>query len=173
MLFRFGIWLRCTRLAGNPLLFRRLWRPIDICGSNAVIGVGHCLMPNAPAVAGSRSYKVEATFNTLSWSALGATQQAFVCRCGLYGMESAVADARARLPCACGGPCSRSSGVEQRPSAKTRRWIAEVTHSRLNRFRTLLLPFGKLYRSSLALNRLAAAVNVFSKIKLNVNVIYG
>lgn len=59
------------------------------------------------------------------------------------------------------------------PGKTARRWIVEVAHSWFNRFRKLLVRYEKLERSFLALNHLAAAIIVFRKIPLAVNIIYG
>jgi IS5 family transposase len=59
------------------------------------------------------------------------------------------------------------------PSKKARRWVVEVCHSCLNRFRKLLVRYEKLERSFLALNHLAAAIIAFRKVPLTVNIIYG
>ena len=63
--------------------------------------------------------------------------------------------------------------LKSRPGKKARRWIVEVAHSWFNRFRKLLVRYEKLDRSFLALNHLAAAIIVFRKITLSVNIIYG
>jgi putative transposase len=63
--------------------------------------------------------------------------------------------------------------AERRPNKKARRWIVEVAHSWFNRFRKLLVRYEKLDRSFLALNHLAAAIIVFRKIPLTMNIIYG
>ena len=63
--------------------------------------------------------------------------------------------------------------LKRNPEKRARRWIVEVAHSWFNRFRKLLVRFEKLDRSFLALNHLAAAIIVFRKVKLNVNIIYG
>lgn len=59
------------------------------------------------------------------------------------------------------------------PKKKARRWAVEVCHSWFNRFRKLLVRYEKLERSFLALNHLAAAIIVFRKVPLRVNIIYG
>ena len=59
------------------------------------------------------------------------------------------------------------------PCKKARRWIVEVAHSWFNRFRKLLVRYEKLARSFRALNQLAAAIIVFRKVPLTVNIIYG
>lgn len=56
---------------------------------------------------------------------------------------------------------------------KPRRWVVEVAHSWFNRFRKLLVRYEKLARSFRALNQLAAAIIVFRKVPLSVNIIYG
>lgn len=56
---------------------------------------------------------------------------------------------------------------------KPRRWVVEVAHSWFNRFRKLLVRYEKLTRSFRALNQLAAAIIVFRKVPLSVNIIYG
>lgn len=59
------------------------------------------------------------------------------------------------------------------PANKARRWVVEVCHSGFNRFRKLLVRYEKLERSFVALNHLAAAIIVFRKVPVKVNVIYG
>ena len=59
------------------------------------------------------------------------------------------------------------------PKKKARRWVVEVCHSCLDRFRKLLVRHEKLDRSFLALNHLAAAIIAFRKVPLAVNIIYG
>lgn len=59
------------------------------------------------------------------------------------------------------------------PGKKARRWVVEVSHSWLNRFRKLLVRYEKLARSFSALNHLAAAIIAFRKVPLKVNIIYG
>lgn len=59
------------------------------------------------------------------------------------------------------------------PTKKARRWVVEVCHSWLNRFRKLLVRYEKLERSFVALNHIAAAITAFRKVKLSVNIIYG
>ena len=59
------------------------------------------------------------------------------------------------------------------PKKKARRWVVEVCHSWLNRFRKLLVRYEKLERSFLALNHLAAAIIAFRKVPLSVNIICG
>jgi len=59
------------------------------------------------------------------------------------------------------------------PKKKARRWVVEACHSWFNRFRKLLVRYEKLHRSFLALNHLAAAIIVFRKCKLKINIIYG
>lgn len=59
------------------------------------------------------------------------------------------------------------------PTKKARRWVVEVCHSWLNRFRKLLVRYEKLERSFVALNHIAAAIIAFRKVKLSVNIIYG
>ncbi len=59
------------------------------------------------------------------------------------------------------------------PHKRARRWIVEVAHSWFNRFRKLLVRYEKLERSFLALNHLAAAIIVFRKVPMKVNIIYG
>lgn len=71
------------------------------------------------------------------------------------------------------GRAQEVSVLKQQPGSKPRRWIVEVAHSWFNRFRKLLVRYEKLHRSFVALNHLAAAIIVFRKIKLNVNIIYG
>ena len=62
---------------------------------------------------------------------------------------------------------------KREPGKKARRWVVEVCHSWLNRFRKLLVRYEKLERSFLALNYLAAAIIAFRKVKLKINIIYG
>ena len=59
------------------------------------------------------------------------------------------------------------------PKKKARRWVVEVCHSCLDRFRKLLVRYEKLDRSFLALNHLAAAIIAFRKVPMAVNIIYG
>lgn len=59
------------------------------------------------------------------------------------------------------------------PEKKARRWVVEVCHSWLNRFRKLLVRYEKLERSFLALNHLAAGIIAFRKVHLKINIIYG
>lgn len=59
------------------------------------------------------------------------------------------------------------------PQKRARRWVVEVAHSWFNRFRKLLVRYEKLERSFLALNHLAAAIIVFRKVPVKVNIIYG
>lgn len=69
---------------------------------------------------------------------------------------------------------SRAEEVKQQHSHKqARRWIVEVAHSWFNRFRKLLVRYEKLERSFVALHHLAAAIIVFRKIPMSVNIIYG
>jgi transposase len=63
--------------------------------------------------------------------------------------------------------------LERKPNKKARRWVVEVAHSWFNRFRKLLVRYEKLHRSLIALNQLAAAIIVFRKIPLKINIIYG
>ena len=56
------------------------------------------------------------------------------------------------------------------PSKKARRWVVEVCHSLLNRFRKLLMRYEKLDCSFIALNHLAAAVIEFRKAPLTINI---
>lgn len=75
-------------------------------------------------------------------------------------------------------PHVQSRGCEARelrrhPQKRARRWIVEVAHSWFNRFRKLLVRYEKLERSFLALNHLAAAIIVFRKVPMKVNIIYG
>jgi transposase len=63
--------------------------------------------------------------------------------------------------------------LERKPNKKARRWVVEVAHSWFNRFRKLLVRYEKLHRSLVALNQLAAAIIVFRKIPLKINIIYG
>ncbi|OGA73598.1 MAG: transposase [Burkholderiales bacterium GWF1_66_17] len=59
------------------------------------------------------------------------------------------------------------------PTRRVRRWVVEVFHSWLNRFRKLLVRYEKLERSFVALNHIAAAIIAFRKVKLATNIIYG
>jgi IS5 family transposase len=71
---------------------------------------------------------------------------------------------------------SRAQQVKQlqrHPHKPARRWIVEVAHSWFNRFRKLLVRHEKLERSFVALHHLAAAIIVFRKIPMKVNIIYG
>jgi transposase len=69
---------------------------------------------------------------------------------------------------------SRAEEVKQQhPNKQPRRWIVEVAHSWFNRFRKLLVRYEKLERSFVALHHLAAAIIVFRKIPMKVNIIYG
>ena len=68
----------------------------------------------------------------------------------------------------------KEADIERRDlKKKARRWVVEVCHSWFNRFRKLLVRYEKLERSFLALNHLAAAIIVFRKVPLRVNIIYG
>lgn len=70
----------------------------------------------------------------------------------------------------------RSQEAQQRrrsPHKRARRWIVEVAQSWFNRFRKLLVRYEKLERSFMALNHLAAAIIVFRKVLMKVNIIYG
>ena len=62
---------------------------------------------------------------------------------------------------------------QRHPDKKARRWIVEVCHSWFNRFRKLLVRYGKLERSFLALNHLAAGITALRKVDLKTNIIYG
>jgi IS5 family transposase len=71
---------------------------------------------------------------------------------------------------------SRAREARQRqrhPHKRAHRWIVEVAHSWFNRFRKLLVRYEKLERSFLALHHLAAAIIVFRKVPMTVNIIYG
>jgi IS5 family transposase len=62
----------------------------------------------------------------------------------------------------------RSRGEEQReqrapPDAHPRRWVVEVCHAWLNRFRKILVRFEKLEATSLALLHFASAYTVFKR----------
>jgi IS5 family transposase len=63
--------------------------------------------------------------------------------------------------------------LRRRPQKRAHRWIVEVAHSWFNRFRKLLVRYEKLERSFLALHHLAAAIIVFRKVPMKVNIIYG
>jgi len=58
------------------------------------------------------------------------------------------------------------------PGYRARRWVVEVTHSWINRFRKLLVRYEKLSESYIALIHLAFSIICWRKIK-NINVIYG
>jgi putative transposase len=58
------------------------------------------------------------------------------------------------------------------PGYRSHRWVVELTHSWLNRFRKLLVRFEKLSGSYVALIQLAFSIICWRKIK-SVNVIYG
>ncbi len=65
-------------------------------------------------------------------------------------------------------PHIRSRGEEQRerrvyPDYRPRRWVVEVTHSWLNRFRKLLVRFEELEITHLALLQFACAYIVFKR----------
>lgn len=66
-----------------------------------------------------------------------------------------------------------ASELRRHPHKRARRWIVEVAHSWFNRFRKLLVRYEKLERSFLALHHLAAAIIVFRKVPMKVNIIYG
>jgi len=81
---------------------------------------------------------------------------------GFTGKEEAVT-ARAYIP------HIRSRGEEKKelelnPDFKARRWVVEVTHSFLNRFRKLLVRFEKTDNSYLALIHFAFAIIVWRKL---------
>lgn len=63
--------------------------------------------------------------------------------------------------------------LRRHPTKRAHRWIVEVAHSWFNRFRKLLVRYEKLERSFLALHHLAAAIIVFRKVPMKVNIIYG
>ena len=63
--------------------------------------------------------------------------------------------------------------LRRHPQKRAHRWIVEVAHSWFNRFRKLLVRYEKLERSFLALHQLAAAIIVFRKVPVKVNIIYG
>ena len=58
------------------------------------------------------------------------------------------------------------------PGYRSRRWVVELAHSWLNRFRKLLVRYEKLSSSYIALIQLAFSIICWRKIK-RVNVIYG
>ena len=62
-------------------------------------------------------------------------------------------------------PHIRSRGEEkiENPERKARRWVVEVTHSWMNRFRKLLVRYEKLTSSYLGLLMLACAFIAFRK----------
>ena len=71
-------------------------------------------------------------------------------------------------------PHIRSRGEEHRektrnPAFRTRRWVVEVCHAWLNKFRKLLVRYEKLHSTYVALLQLAAAIIALRK----VGVIYG
>ena len=69
---------------------------------------------------------------------------------------------------------NKEAAIKQRdPTKKARRWVVEVCHSWVNRFRKLLVRYEKLERSFMELNHIAAAIIAFRKVKLTVNIIYG
>jgi IS5 family transposase len=63
----------------------------------------------------------------------------------------------------------------QSPHHRARRWVVEVSHSWLNRFRKLLVRYEKLDRSYLALLMLGCAIITFRRIRYpeKGNIIYG
>ena len=63
----------------------------------------------------------------------------------------------------------------QNPKHRARRWVVEVSHSWLNRFRKLLVRFEKTHRSYLALLMLGCAIIAFRKAEGpgKTNIIYG
>ena len=63
----------------------------------------------------------------------------------------------------------------QNPKQRARRWVVEVSHSWLNRFRKLLVRFEKTHRSYLALLMLGCAIIAFRKAggPGKTNIIYG
>jgi putative transposase len=68
-------------------------------------------------------------------------------------------------------PHIRSRGEEQRdrrahPDAHPRRWVVEVCHSWLNRFRKILVRFEKLEATYLALLQFASAYIVFKRARV-------
>jgi transposase len=71
------------------------------------------------------------------------------------------------------GRRQEAAELENHPDKKARRWVVEAAHSWFNRFRKLLVRYEKLERSFVALNHLAAAIIVFRKVPLAVNIIYG
>ena len=66
-----------------------------------------------------------------------------------------------------------AEALRRHPHKRARRWIVEVAHSWFNRFRKLLVRYEKFERSFLALNHLAAAIIVFRKVPVKINIIYG
>lgn len=58
------------------------------------------------------------------------------------------------------------------PGYRARRWVVELTHSWMNRFRKLLVRYEKLAGSYIALMQLAFSIICWRKIK-RTNVIYG
>lgn len=77
-------------------------------------------------------------------------------------------------------PHVRSRGEEvrtkaQNPQHRARRWVVEVSHSWLNRFRKLLVRFEKTDRSYLALLMLGCGIIAFRKAASpgTKNIIYG
>ena len=74
--------------------------------------------------------------------------------------------------------CSRNEEIQakvQNPEHRARRWVVEVSHSWLNRFRKLLVRFEKTDRSYLALLMLGCAIIAFRKAgdPGKSNIIYG
>lgn len=78
----------------------------------------------------------------------------------------------------CGGAarlhlaCARASQEAQQHNQRRHR-IVEVAHSWFNRFRKLLMLYQNRERSFMALTRLAAAIIVFRKAPMKINIIYG
>jgi hypothetical protein len=61
---------------------------------------------------------------------------------------------------------------KEMPGYRSRRWVVELTHSWLNRFRKLLVRYEKLSGSCIALIQLAFSIICWRKIR-GANVIYG
>lgn len=54
--------------------------------------------------------------------------------------------------------------IERNPTFKARRWIVEVAHSWLNRFRKIVIKYEKKSKNYLALLHLAASIICYRKI---------
>lgn len=96
-------------------------------------------------------------------------QQVSVCRCRL-SRQACAADHR--IPHVVSRP-KEVAAKRRNPEKKPRRWVVEVCHSWLNRFRKLLVRYQKLGRSFVALNHIAAGIIVFRKNKRAIDIFYG